>query len=189
VVSRYRKNISGTAPEERFAAWDCQINQKNGGDLIPADSGGKSMFFSVGIESPANSETAYGISVPAFDRFDYGCVSAADEQSDIAVMAREAILTVVEEMLLSGKHSVEDITDAGFMVYSANADYAHCDYWVMIDVDLSAFEGKQQRLNITLPDVLVKRIDGFIQGNKAVYKDRSHFLAQAARHELSQTRR
>lgn len=93
---------------------------------------------------------------------------------------------VVEEMLLSGKHSVEDITDAGFMVYSANADYAHCDYWVMIDVDLSQFEGKQQRLNITLPDVLVKRIDGFIQGNKAVYRDRSHFLAQAARHELTQ---
>lgn len=144
------------------------------------------MFFSVGIESPVNSDTAYGISVPAFDRFDYGCVSAADEPSDIPVMAREAILMVVEEMLLSGKHSVEDITDAGFMVYSANADYAHCDYWVMIDVDLSQFEGKQLRLNITLPDVLVKRIDGFIQGNKAVYRDRSHFLAQAARHELTQ---
>ncbi|MEW5126252.1 type II toxin-antitoxin system HicB family antitoxin [Citrobacter freundii] len=143
------------------------------------------MFFSVGVESPKDADTAFGISVPAFDQFDYGCVSAADEQSDIPVMAREAILSIVEEMLLSGSHSVEDIKDAGFMVYSANAEYAHCDSWFMIDVDLSEFEGKQQRVNITLPDVLIKRIDGFIQGNRSAYKDRSHFLAQAARHELA----
>ncbi|TKK13622.1 CopG family transcriptional regulator [Enterobacter cancerogenus] len=143
------------------------------------------MFFSVGVESPKDADTAFGISVPAFDQFDYGCVSAADEQADIPVMAREAILSIVEEMLISGSHSVEDIKDAGFMVYSANADYAHCDSWFMIDVDLTEFEGKQQRVNITLPDVLIKRIDGFIQGNRSAYKDRSHFLAQAARHELA----
>lgn len=143
------------------------------------------MFFSVGVESPKDADTAFGIIVPAFERFDYGCVSAADEQSEIPVMAREAILSIVEEMMMSGAHSVEDITDAGFMVYAANPDYAHCDCWCMIDVDLSGFEGKQQRLNITLPDVLVKRIDGFIQDKRAIYKDRSHFLAQAARHELA----
>ncbi|EBV4110494.1 type II toxin-antitoxin system HicB family antitoxin [Salmonella enterica] len=143
------------------------------------------MFFSVGIESPKNASTAFGIIVPAFDQFNYGCVSAADEQADIPVMAREAILSIVEEMIISGTHSVEDITDAGFMVYAANPEYAHCDTWFMIDVDLSEFEGKQQRVNITLPDVLIKRIDGFIQGKRPVYKDRSHFLAQAARRELS----
>ena len=143
------------------------------------------MFFSVGVESPKDADTAFGINVPAFDQFDYGCVSAADEQADIPVMAREAILSIVEEMLISGSHSVEDIKDAGFIVYSANADYAHCDSWFMIDVDLTEFEGKQQRVNITLPDVLIKRIDGFIQGNRSAYKDRSHFLAQAARHELA----
>ncbi|WP_039057750.1 type II toxin-antitoxin system HicB family antitoxin [Enterobacter sp. Bisph1] len=143
------------------------------------------MFFSVGVESPADASTAFGISVPAFDRFDYGCVSAADEQTDIPVMAREAILSIVEEMVISGKYAVEDITDAGFMVYAASPDYAHCDSWFMIDVDLTGFEGKQQRVNITLPDVLIKRIDGFIQNKRAVYKDRSHFLAQAARHELA----
>ncbi|MGP3590560.1 type II toxin-antitoxin system HicB family antitoxin [Vagococcus sp. WN89Y] len=143
------------------------------------------MFFSVGVESPQDVDTAFGITVPAFDRFDYGCVSAADEQKDIPVMAREAILSIVEEMLISGAHSVEDITDAGYRVYAANPEYAHCDSWFMIDVDLTGLEGKQQRLNITLPDVLVKRLDGFIQDKRAIYKDRSHFLAQAARHELA----
>ena len=143
------------------------------------------MFFSVGVESPKDADTAFGISVPAFDKFDYGCVSAADTQDDIAVMAREAILAIVEEMILSGNHSVEDIFDSGFMVYAANAEYSHCDSWFMIDVDLSAFEGKQQRINIALPDVLIKRIDGYVSDSSGVYKDRSHFLAQAARHELS----
>lgn len=143
------------------------------------------MFFSVGVESPQNADTAFGISVPAFDQFDYGCVSAADEQIEIPIMAREAILSIVEEMVASGAHSVEDITDAGFMVYSASSDYAHCDSWFMIDIDLTGFEGKQQRVNITLPDLLIKRIDGYIQGRRAIYKDRSHFLAQAARHELA----
>ncbi|TNV09591.1 CopG family transcriptional regulator [Buttiauxella sp. B2] len=142
------------------------------------------MFFSVGVETPKDNGTAYGISVPALDGLDYGCVSAADEQADIPVMAREAILSVVEEMMVNGSHSVEDIKDAGFMVYAASPDYAHCDTWFVIDVDLKGFEGKQQRVNITLPDVLVKRIDGYIS-ERRIYKDRSHFLATAARHELS----
>lgn len=143
------------------------------------------MFFSVGVESPKDADTAFGISVPVFYQFDYGCVSAADEQSDIPVRAPEAILSIVEEILLSGAHSVEDIKDASFMVYAENVEYAPCDSWFIIDVDLSEFEGKQQRVNITLPDVLIKRIDGFILGNRSAYKERSHFWAQAERHELA----
>ncbi|EOR1523346.1 type II toxin-antitoxin system HicB family antitoxin, partial [Escherichia coli] len=54
-----------------------------------------------------------------------------------------------------------------------------------IDVDLSEIEGKQQRINISLPDVLIRRIDGYVRESGGVYKDRSHFLAQAARHELA----
>ncbi|AFJ45798.1 type II toxin-antitoxin system HicB family antitoxin [Shimwellia blattae] len=143
------------------------------------------MFFSVGVESPENTHTAYGIIVPAFDRLNYGCISAADEMADIPVMAREVILSVVEEMMLSGAYSVEDITDAGVATYAGESEYAGFDTWFMIDVDLSEFSGKQQRINITLPDVLIKRIDQFIQGNRLEYRDRSHFLAQAARHELT----
>lgn len=36
------------------------------------------MFFSVGVETPKDDQTAYGITVPAFDCFGFGCVSAAD---------------------------------------------------------------------------------------------------------------
>ncbi|HDQ6601921.1 TPA: type II toxin-antitoxin system HicB family antitoxin, partial [Escherichia coli O113:H4] len=140
------------------------------------------MFFSVGVETPKDDQIAYGITVPAFDRFDFGCVSAADSQAEIPVMAREAILAIVEEMVLSGAHSLDDIHDEGYLAYSDNINYSHCDSWFVIDVDLSEVEGKQQRINISLPDILIRRIDGYVKESGGVYKDRSHFLAQAARH-------
>ncbi|EIB5263610.1 type II toxin-antitoxin system HicB family antitoxin [Escherichia coli] len=143
------------------------------------------MFFSVGVETPKDDQIAYGITVPAFDRFDFGCVSAADSQAEIPVMAREAILAIVEEMVLSGAHSLDDIHDEGYLSYSDNINYSHCDSWFVIDVDLSEVEGKQQRINISLPDILIRRIDGYVKESGGVYKDRSHFLAQAARHELT----
>lgn len=121
------------------------------------------MFFSVGVETPKDDHTAYGITVPVFDCFDFGCVSAADSQAEIPAMAREAILAIVEEMVISGAHSVDDIHDEGCLTYSANPNYNHCDSWFVIDVDLSEIEGKQQRINISLPDVLIRRIDGYVK--------------------------
>lgn len=141
------------------------------------------MFFSVGVETPKDENTAYGMIVPAFSAYDYGCFSAADTQDQIAPMVKEAILLVVEDMLQDGKVTVDSITDAGFMVYAANPEYTDYDRWFMIEVDLSEFDGKPQRINISLPDTLIRRIDNAVKGNDT-YRDRSHFLAEAARHEL-----
>ncbi|HEI8864636.1 type II toxin-antitoxin system HicB family antitoxin [Serratia sp. AKBS12] len=143
------------------------------------------MFFSVGVETPKDENTAYGLIVPAFSAYDYGCFSAADTQEQIASMVREAILLTVEDMVSSGKWSVDQIKDAGHLVYAANPEYADFDSWFVIDIDLSEFEGKQQRINIALPDTLIRRIDNRVKENPTAYRDRSHFIAEAARHELS----
>ena len=143
------------------------------------------MYFSVGVETPKNNQTAYGIVVPALCDDDYGCWSAADSEAEIAPMAREAILLLVEEMLRNGAYSPERISDAGYLTYQAHPDYAACDSWFVIDVDLSGLEGKPQRINITLPDTLLVRIDNRVKSSAGLYRDRSHFLAQAARHELN----
>ncbi|MBP2170237.1 putative RNase H-like HicB family nuclease [Erwinia toletana] len=143
------------------------------------------MFFSVGIETPKDENTAYGMIVPAFSAYDYGCFSAADSQDKIAPMVREAILLTVEDMLLSGKYSVEQIKDAGHLAYAGDREYADYDCWLVIDIDLSRFDGKQQRINIALPDTLISRIDNRVREQPAIYRDRSHFIAEAARHELS----
>lgn len=142
------------------------------------------MLFSIGVETPENSGSAWGIIVPALSAYDYGCVSAADTHEEIAAMAREAILLIVEEMLLSGKYSVEQIEDGGVMRYAQDEEYADYDRWFVIEVDLSAFSGKPQRINISLPDTLLGRIDRRVSDQPGLYRDRSHFLATAARREL-----
>ncbi|ALB68160.1 type II toxin-antitoxin system HicB family antitoxin [Cronobacter dublinensis] len=142
------------------------------------------MFFSVGVETPDNDAVAWGIVVPALCNEAFGCYSAADDRASIATAAREAILLVLEEMIRSGKYRPETIADAGHLVYAAHPDYRAYDSWFAIEVDLSGLEGRQQRINITLPDTLIQRIDNRVKASAGRYRDRSHFLAQAARHEL-----
>ncbi|PHM60476.1 DNA-binding protein, CopG family [Xenorhabdus stockiae] len=142
------------------------------------------MFFSVGVETPKDENTAYGMVVPAFFAHDCACFSAADTQSDIPAMVREAILLTIEEMIYSSDFTVDQLHDAGHLVYAANPEYADFDSWFVIDIDLSEFEGKQQRINVALPDTLIKRIDTRVKQEPMRYRDRSHFIAEAARHEL-----
>lgn len=91
--------------------------------------------FSVGIESPADTDTAWGIYVPAFDGTGYGCVSAADTQDSIEAAAREAILAITTYMLAAGE-DLRALRDAGTAAYQANPDYRHCDRWLVIDTEL-----------------------------------------------------
>jgi hypothetical protein len=100
------------------------------------------MFFSVGIETTKDENTAFGMIVPAFSAYDYGCFSAADAQGEIAEMVRDAVLLTVEDMVLNGKLSVDQIQDAGYLSYSRDKEYVDYDSWFVIDVDLSRFEGK-----------------------------------------------
>ncbi|HAW0256953.1 TPA: hypothetical protein JLI63_004716 [Escherichia coli] len=80
--------------------------------------------FSVGIESPRNTETAWGIYVPA-----------ADTQEGAEAAAREAILAMTTYMQAAGEDP-QALRDAGTATYQANPDYRHCDQWLMIDAEL-----------------------------------------------------
>lgn len=141
------------------------------------------MFFSVGIETPEDDSVAYGLVVPALCIEQYSCYSAADTENDIAPMATEAIQMMMETMQEEG-FAVSELKDAGFIKYKTMADYAHCDTWLLLNVDVSAFEGKPKRINISIPDTLINRIDNKVKSKPDRYRDRSHFLATAARHEL-----
>lgn len=91
--------------------------------------------FSVGIEVPKNTDTAWGIRVPAFDNTDYGCVSAADTEESIETAAREVISAVAMYMQESGEDLLV-LRDAGIAEYQAHPDYRHCDRWQMVDAEL-----------------------------------------------------
>lgn len=72
------------------------------------------MLFMVGIERP-QEDTSWGIVVPVFEQFGYGCVSAADEQKEILYRAKAAILEMAAEMVADG-HNLASL-DVGYTDY------------------------------------------------------------------------
>lgn len=143
------------------------------------------MLFSVGVEYPSHDGEALGLVVPALCNDDYACFSAADSEAQVKVMATEAIAMVVEEMVSNGV-SADSIKDLGPRHYRQLADYEHCDGWLLLDVDLTEFMGRPKRINVSLPDGLIQLIDSRVKASQGQYKDRSHFLAIASRHELEE---
>lgn len=141
------------------------------------------MLFNIGVSVPANKNEAYGITVPIFEKLGYGCVSAADTEQEILNQAKDAIYTMAEELLLDGI-GLEQL-DEYFHVYSDQEKHSDFDHWLWVEVDLSDLKGKPQRINISLPDTLIRRVDSFVE-KSGKFKDRSHFLAIAAQNEITQ---
>jgi len=56
-------------------------------------------------------------------------------------------------------------------------------FWMMVDIDLSKVSTKAVRLNISLPEDLVHRIDAVA---KTQHLSRSAFLAKAAEREMAE---
>ncbi|AVX40683.1 hypothetical protein DA391_23720 (plasmid) [Yersinia massiliensis] len=91
----------------------------------------------------------------------------------------------IESKLNTPDFSIENIKDAGFLAYASYPEYVTYNTWFIIDIDLSSFKGKQQRVSIAIPDFLITRIDYAVQSNHSIYRDRSHFFSEAAQNELA----
>ncbi len=142
------------------------------------------MLFTIGVETPPDDKTAFGLIVPALCNDKYGCFSAADTEDDIVPMVTDAIHLILEDMVEDGVDILQ-LKDLGFRHYKQQEDYDYCDTWLLVDVDVSAYLGKRKRLNITLPEYLINRIDNKVN-HSDIYRDRSHFLAVASQRELVQ---
>ena len=133
------------------------------------------MLFMVGIERPQDNNTAWGIIVPVFEELGYGCVSAADEQGEVLYRAKEVILLMAEEVIADG-HMLS-MLNTGFVDYRTK--YPAFTEWLAIEVPVEGLKGKQKRVNITLSEPLLARVDAYV-GFHHEFKDRSDFLAKAA---------
>ncbi len=58
--------------------------------------------------------------------------------------------------------------------------------WVIIDVDIMPYLGKSQKINVTLPELLIKQIDDRVS-KSAEHKTRSGFIASVCINELSKS--
>lgn len=133
------------------------------------------MLYPIVIE-PGSEDHAFGVVVPDIP----GCFAAGDSFEEAVINAREAIEGHLE-ILCEDNLEIPQATQV--QSHIGNTDYAGW-VWALVEVDITPFLGKSQKVNVTLPDVLIKRIDDTV-ARQPNYKSRSGFLAQAALHELS----
>ncbi len=114
-------------------------------------------------------ETSYGVTVPDLP----GCFSAGDSMEEAMKNAVEAIECHVEGILLDE----EDLPTAKPIEHYASLEDYQGGTWALVDVDLSKLGGKTERINISMPERILGKIDCFASSSQ---KTRSKFLAEAA---------
>ena len=117
--------------------------------------------------------TSYGVTVPDLP----GCFSHGDSLDEAIESAKEAIDFHLEGLIEMGLEIPKPLP---LTEHRTNADFADA-LWFVVDVDVRRFEGKSEKINITLPKRLLVQIDTCA---KARGKTRSGFLADAARTAL-----
>ena len=129
------------------------------------------MLYPIAIE--LGDEThAFGVTVPDV----LGCFSAGDTLEEALVNAREAIDFHLEGIVQDGEE-VPMPTDMA--KHQQNPDFQEGYIWAIVDVDISRFMGKAEKINVTLPSRLIHLIDTKVANDKR-YKSRSGFLAAGA---------
>lgn len=121
------------------------------------------------IHKEADSD--YGVSFPDFP----GLITAGETLDNARQMAEEALAFHVEGLVEDGETIPEPSSLDAIMTEPANREA------VAILVTLKGQGAKAVRLNITLPEDILSRIDRFAAANGL---SRSGFLARAARHEI-----
>lgn len=130
------------------------------------------MKFPIAIE-PGTENFAWGVVVPDLP----GCFSAGDTAEDAFENAVEAINAHCE---LLAEDGMDIPNPKPLAIHQANPEFAGW-VWAMVDVNVSRFDGRAEKVNITLPRRLLARIDDYARAHG---ETRSGFLAEAARAAL-----
>ncbi|MDR1276862.1 MAG: type II toxin-antitoxin system HicB family antitoxin [Candidatus Accumulibacter sp.] len=112
----------------------------------------------------------YGVTVPDLP----GCFSAGDTFEDAFASVKEAIELHLEGLVEEGEELPlpRRITE-----HRADPDFAE-GVWALVDMDVSRFDGKSEKINITVPRRVLAKIDTYAKERGAT---RSGFLVEAAR--------
>ena len=127
------------------------------------------MKFIIAIE-PGTDTSAWGVAVPDLP----GCFSAGDTLDEAMANARQAIDQHVEIMIEDGVPIPIARTLAVIQ-----ADPAYTGWvWAVVDVPVEKYLGPAEKINITVPRMVLARIDEYA---KSQGMSRSGFLVEAAR--------
>lgn len=124
------------------------------------------MRYPIAIE-PGDDTQAFGVVVPDLP----GCYSAGDTLDEAIDNAKEAIELWLETVIDDGGSvpQPQSITE-----HQANPEFSGW-VWAVVPVDLAALSDKVERVNITLPSRVLRRIDA---AAKAAGESRSGFIAR-----------
>ena len=117
----------------------------------------------------------FGVTVPDLP----GCFSSGDT-FDAALDSALAAIDLHLEGMVEDDEAVP--IPQAIATHQANPDFVG-GVWAVVDADTRRFEGKAEKINITLPKFLLSRIDNYA---KAHGISRSGFLAQAAQQAMRQ---
>ncbi|MPW67837.1 type II toxin-antitoxin system HicB family antitoxin [Moraxella catarrhalis] len=122
-------------------------------------------------------KTAHGIFFPDVPNL----ASACDELQDIHKMALECLDVHFSGLVADGE---EIPLPTNFDAHTQNSQFDGM-MWAWVDVDLSKYDVKSHKINITLPNHLIAKIDEKVSAHKSLYKSRSNYLAQLAMADLA----
>lgn len=126
------------------------------------------MKFTIAIE-PGTRKTAFGVVVPDLP----GCFSAGDTVEAAFDNAREAIEAHLQVLAEEG----EDLPKLKPMSeWQRNKEYKGWT-WGIVEAPVEKMFGTAEKINITVPALLLRRIDNYAQSHG---KTRSGFLTEAA---------
>lgn len=128
------------------------------------------MLYPIAVEKGSDTE-AYGVTVPDIK----GCFSAGDTFEEALNNAKEAIASHLEILAEDGA----DIPLASEASKYLDSDEFKGYIWAVVDLDVSRYLGKAEKVNVTLPSRLISLIDDKV-GKDKHYKSRSAFLAAGA---------
>lgn len=135
------------------------------------------MLFPIAIEKPKSENECYGVIVPDIA----GCFSTGNTPDEAIKNAYEAIALHLESMAEDG----DTLPTAKPIFYHQDNDDYQGMLWAVVDMDMSAFMGKAEKINVTLPSLLISKIDEKVNAHKSLYKSRSNYLAQLAMADLA----
>lgn len=131
------------------------------------------MEFPIAIHKDDGS--VYGVIVPDIP----GCHSWGDSINDAIRNAKDAIYSHIETLLELGEQA--DFSASSIDDLTGKAEFVGA-IWALVEVDFSELDPKPERVNVSLPRFVLRRIDEY---TKTHHETRSGFLARAAMHALA----
>ena len=131
------------------------------------------MQYPIAIEW-GDEKTATGIVFPDIP----GAITAGDTIEQAYELAVEVAHIQLEELAAAGQPIP---LPGSISAHRENFDFAGWG-WGLVEIDVTPYLGKTEKVNVTLPGRVVRQIDDYVTLHGI--KSRSAFLTRAALHEL-----